>query len=202
VSTIDSEQTDFNANNQPQNMSECVSTTDPCTLSADYSKFDQRLAREMSLTMTASGLVNSSAFCVAIPLDQAEFDILNPDDHLASLRKKVGLYHLWVDGEEVCQIHDQHKMICVYVGKGVAFTRIKLHIKEKWPAAETIYITFTECENRIAKYLEQLFLDTYEFYLNENENSGSGYLYGLWDGHRYDNGTETQRLGDILLTRL
>ncbi len=182
-------------------MNECASATTPCNLLADYSIFDQTLAKEMAIALTADDIVNSSDFCIGIPLVK-EVEILSINDYLSSLSQKVGLYHLWVDSGENCPDHKLHKMICVYVGKGIVGTRIRSHIKEKWPESEMIYITFFECKNRIAKYLEQLFLDTYGFYLNEYENSGGDYLYGLWDDHRYDNGTETQRLGDILVTRL
>jgi len=192
----------INIDNQRQNMSECASPTEPCSLLQEYTKFDQTLVRELSLPLTAHKIVNLSDFCVAILLDMQEVDLLETDDYLLSLKGKVGLYHLWVDAEESCPVHNLHKMICVYVGKGLACTRIKEHIRKKWPESETIYITFFECENRIAKYLEQLFLDTYNFYLNVYENTGIGYLYGLWDDHRHDNGTEIQVHGDILLERL
>jgi hypothetical protein len=36
-----------------------------------------------------------------------------------------------------------------------------------------IYYSFYPCENRIAKYLEQLLLDTYDFPLNKSENRGN-----------------------------
>ncbi|MNV89268.1 hypothetical protein D3C71_1835500 [compost metagenome] len=41
-----------------------------------------------------------------------------------------------------------------------------------------VFITVQECENRVAKYLEQLFLDTFNFPLNIAENTGvEGYFY-------------------------
>ena len=93
-------------------------------------------------------------------------------------------------------------MICVYVGKGYVNQRVKFHIANKWPTDETLYLSFFECNNRISKYLEQLFLDTYKFHLNKDENTGTDRLYGLWDNHRFEEGTETQRLGDILVPKL
>lgn len=36
-----------------------------------------------------------------------------------------------------------------------------------------IYFTFFPCENRKAKYIEQLFLDIYDLPLNTVENKGS-----------------------------
>ena len=60
-----------------------------------------------------------------------------------------------------------------------------------------LYISFYECKNRIAKYLEQLFLESYDFYLNKEENSGSGSLYARWDEYRYVMGTEIQTMANI-----
>ncbi|RLP54983.1 MAG: hypothetical protein D6160_07020 [Ketobacter sp.] len=53
-----------------------------------------------------------------------------------------------------------------------------------------LYVTFYECSNRISKHLEQLFLDTYDFYLNKNENNGSKTLFAVWDEERHHLGTE------------
>jgi hypothetical protein len=89
----------------------------------------------------------------------------------------------------------------VYVGKGEALKRLSDHLKNKWNKTETLYISFYECENRISKYLEQLFLDTYEFHLNSYENDGTTKLFAYWDEHRFANGTETQKQGDILVEK-
>jgi hypothetical protein len=103
---------------------------------------------------------------------------------------------LWVDNN-YCHDHDIHSMICVYVGKGIAINRVKNHIKNKWPTEEMLHISFFECENRISKYLEQLFLDTYKYYLNLSENTGSGTLYARWDDERHSMGTEIQNMADV-----
>ena len=170
----------------------------PC-LSNDYNKFDSICSREFSSLITVDEIVNHSNFCISIPIDltyefQDEFP--NVNEHLSGLGGKVGLYHLWVD-YNYCQDHKTYSMMCVYVGKGIALNRIKDHIKTKWPGKEMFHVSFFECENRISKYLEQLFLDTYKFYLNTSENTGSGTLYARWSEERYDMGTETQNLANI-----
>jgi len=110
-------------------------------------------------------------------------------DFLKGLSGKSGIYQLWIDYEK-CTDHDTYTMLCVYVGKGLAEVRINSHIKNKWPQGANLYVTFYECSNRIAKYLEQLFLDTYGFYLNSNENPGSNHLFAVWDNERHLLGTE------------
>ena len=49
----------------------------------------------------------------------------------------------------------------------------------------------------IRKYFEQLFLDTYDFFLNKSENTGKGTLYGRWDYDRYNIGTEIESMANI-----
>jgi len=58
----------------------------------------------------------------------------------------------------------------------------------------TLFVTFHECENRLAKYYEQLFLDTYQFDLNENENNGTKILYAVWDDERFSIGTHLNEI--------
>jgi hypothetical protein len=186
-------------------MSECDNLRTPCENKGDYSAFDQICSFELAKAVTVDEIVNQSKFCTSIILDLPEelksFD-LTVHEYLATLAGKQGVYHLWIK-DDYCSVHDTYSMICVYVGKGVALGRVKNHIKEKWEKCkdETIYISFYECENRISKYLEQLFLDTYHFELNDHENVGSKFLYGRWDSHRFDNGTETQEEGNRLVEK-
>jgi hypothetical protein len=68
-------------------------------------------------------------------------------------------------------------MRSLYTGKGLFSNRIKNHWKTKETSAEMlIYYSFYACENRIAKYLEQLLLDIYDFPLNRSENKGKEML--------------------------
>jgi len=57
-----------------------------------------------------------------------------------------------------------------------------------------LYVTFHECENRLAKNYEQLFLDTYKFRLNENENKGTKALYAVLDKERVTIGTHSNEI--------
>jgi hypothetical protein len=183
-------------------MIDCSIETNPCQYKGDYSVFDAIAKKELRELPLANEILNHSNFCSSIYLDMTNIDVLTISDYLGSLKKLMGVYFLWVDSGDYCEVHRIHKMICVYVGKGGAKLRVEQHIKDKWPKDERFFVSFFECSNRIAKYTEQLFLDTYLFYLNSNEMSGQDYLFGFWDSHRYDNGTEAQRLGDILVERI
>ncbi len=57
-----------------------------------------------------------------------------------------------------------------------------------------LYVTFNEFDNRLAKYYEQLFLDTYKFELNNNENNGAEVLYAVWDEERVIVGTHLSEI--------
>lgn len=165
----------------------------PCQTN-DYDKFDDICTHELGIQISASDIINESNFLISLELDLIEDHqgtFLSVNERLSALKNKTGLYHLWVD-RGYCEDHKINSMICVYVGKGLAFDRVKTHIKEKWPHEETIHISFYECENRISKYLEQLFLDTYNYHLNKSENTGKGTLYARWNEDRYTFGTEIQ----------
>ncbi len=156
----------------------------------EYPNFDEIAANELCTPPSADLIVNKSAFCTFLPLKEAAtIGDLTHRDFLSGLKGKVGLYHLWVDFEN-CTDHDTYTMLCVYVGKGLADARINSHIFDKSPAEGNLYVTFYECPNRMAKYLEQLFLDTYKFHFNKNENTGSDYLYAVWSNERHLLGTE------------
>jgi len=146
---------------------------------------------------SASQIINESEFCTFVPIDEAiQLGDLTNKDYLRGLRSKVGLYHLWV-GYDNCDDHETHTMLCVYVGKGLAEARINSHIKEKWPKQEQLYVSFYGCSNRISKYLEQLFLDTYKFHLNSNENCGTKYLFAVWNQDRHFLGTELHSVSNL-----
>lgn len=170
-------------------MSDCLDQDFPCQ-NPDYSDFDGNAALELSNPPSASEIINESKFCTFVPIEEAlQLGDLTFKDYLKSLHNKEGLYHLWVEYDN-CDEHETYTMLCVYVGKGTAETRVIDHIKKKWPESQCLYVTFYECSNRISKYLEQLFLDTYDFYLNKNENSGSKTLFAVWDEERHNLGTE------------
>ena len=186
-------------------MFQCETQEVPCLNFDDYDVFNATCSSELASPITVDEIVNHSKFCISIPVDFSENktdnDCLNTNDYLSTLKGKMGIYHLWIDIGH-CQDHEKYSLLCVYAGKGIAKKRIKSHIKEKWPRSEMLFITFYECNNRIAKYLEQLFLDSYNFYLNKEENKGINSLYARWKEERYDIGTETQQMADILSTKL
>lgn len=132
-----------------------------------------------------------------LPTDSA-FDIgdLTHKLYLKPLKGSSGLYHLW-ENHESCSDHDTYTMLCAYVGKGPPNSRIASHIKEKWRSGVDLYATFTAIDNRLAKYYEQLFLDTYNFELNSAENSGVDKLYAVWDSERYELGTHANEASSL-----
>ncbi|MDH5327287.1 MAG: hypothetical protein OEZ68_05375 [Gammaproteobacteria bacterium] len=177
-------------------MPKCVDQDFPCQ-NPDYLDFDKITAVELVCPPSASDIVNKSAFCTQVPLEECfQLKDLTHKDYLKGLRNKTGVYHLWVDYDN-CDDHDNYTMLCVYVGKGLAEGRINDHIKKKWPEKETLYVTFYECNNRIAKYLEQLFLDIYKFYLNDYENPGTKNLFAVWDNERHLHGTELHAVSNL-----
>ena len=92
------------------------------------------------------------------------------------LGRRSGLYFLWhKDG--YCDRHDLFHMRALYVGKGAFYARLRKHWASKDTSEEMlVYFTYVELPNRIAKYVEQLILDTYELPLNISENRGEGTL--------------------------
>lgn len=177
-------------------MTNCEDNDFPCQ-NPDYVDFDKTARKELSKPIEANVLVNNSEFCMRIPVDD-DFVVgdMNHKLFLKTLRGQSGLYHLWVD-YDVCSDHDTHTMVCAYVGKGPPETRIGSHIKSKWPSAVLLYVTFTRMDNRLAKYYEQLFLDIYDFYLNQAENSGEKTLYAVWDSERYNLGTHLNEVSHL-----
>jgi hypothetical protein len=170
----------------------------PC-LSSDYHRFDDVCKSELVTPIFVDEIINESGYCRSIPLfllDSKDPFELDKNDLLSGLNGKSGVYHLWISLDH-CSDHDIYSFLCVYVGKGMAKKRILTHIQEKWPTAQTLYLTFFECENRIAKYIEQLFLDTYSFYLNKSECTGVGSLYARWDEFRAVHGTELERDAEL-----
>lgn len=185
-------------------MFKCLDQNFPCQ-NPDYTDFDSVINLELKCPLSASQIINESEFCTFVPIDEViQLGDLTHKDYLKSLRGRVGIYHLWVDYDN-CDDHKTNTMLCVYVGKGQAEARINSHIKDKWPQQVkdrwpqqvSLYVSFFECHNRIAKYLEQLFLDTYSFYLNKNENCGKKDLFAVWDRERHLYGTEMYAVSNL-----
>lgn len=177
-------------------MTNCDEHDFPCQ-NPDYDDFDKLARAELSQPIDANMLVNESGYCMMIPVDPSF--VIGDLDHklfLKALKNQSGLYHLWIDYES-CDDHDTHTMLCAYVGKGLPDSRIADHIKSKWPNGVQLYATFSQMNNRLAKYYEQLFLDCYGFILNKNENSGSKTLYAVWDCERHNLGTHSNEVSSM-----
>jgi hypothetical protein len=176
-------------------MTKCLHQDFPCK-GISYPEFDSVLSQEIRLGLSAGSIVNESIYCTWVPTPGEEaFEELTINDYLSSIRGKTGVYHLWVDYDD-CDDHQSHTMLCVYVGKGIAGLRVPAHSRSKWPSSQRLYVTFFECSNRVAKYIEQLFLDTYSFHLNKNENLGERHLFAVWDDQTHLLGTEIYSLSD------
>lgn len=181
-------------------ITKCIDNDFPCQDVA-YCEFDNIACQELEQPMSASGIVNYSLFCTQLPVDpDLIIGDLNHKLFLKNIRNKSGLYHLWIDHDE-CDDHGTYTMLCVYVGKGFAEGRIIDHIKEKWPHGVELYATFTQMENRLAKYYEQLFMDVYNFHLNTIENPGEKPLYAVWDAQLHNIGTHLNETSNISKVR-
>lgn len=166
----------------------------------EHEKFNSILSDELRKNITVHDVFNRD-YCLMLSVDQIDEDEgLSVHEHLTDLKGKIGVYGLWIEHTE-CYDHDMHRMLCLYIGKGFALGRIKKHLTEKWPEQELLYVTFYECENRIAKYIEQLFLDNYDFPLNRGENTGEGFLATVWDSERYSIGTNVHEISDRLANK-
>ncbi|EPF7755480.1 hypothetical protein ACSVMW_004547 [Vibrio parahaemolyticus] len=160
----------------------------------EHSDFDEVVDNELKIPILVKNIANDSV-CVSIEMNIEENlkeITLDKAEILQDLKGKMGIYQLWVE-QDYCGDHFEHRMLCVYVGKGYVHHRITYdHLPNKWNTDETLYITFYECSNRMAVYLEQLFLETYSFHFNKQENTGTKILHTLWDESRFLLGTETQ----------
>ncbi len=174
-------------------MPKCIYQGFPCQ-NPDYSDFDRTAKNELKTPTSASDIVNDSWFCSTVPTDK-NFQIgdLTTSKFLRPMRGKIGIYHLWSEYDH-CDDHETHTMQCEYVGKGPPDIRVADHIKNKWMSGVMLYVSFHECKNRLAKYYEQLFLDTYQFKLNTNENNGTKILYAVWDNERFSLGTHMNEI--------
>ncbi|MDH5897698.1 hypothetical protein ACED66_14535 [Vibrio splendidus] len=140
-----------------------------------YSDFDAISSKELSEPISVNEIVSHGIFFPTYKYlkeftENKKFIRENP----VNLLDKMGVYLLW---EEYCVDSEGRKLLeCVYVGKGWADERVNEHLREKIESSKT-FVTFYECLNRLAKYLEQLFLDLYDFEINKAEKSGSKTLF-------------------------
>jgi hypothetical protein len=162
----------------------------------DCSAFD-KLVKDFK-PPSADHVINQSSFCTSFQLNLVEGSVgkLTLRDFLSGLKGKMGLYFAWRD-EGRCDEHGHYFVQAIYSGKGFALNRVLAHVKNKFPNDQQLWVSFFECENLMAKFLEQAFLDTYAFDLNENENPGTAPLYGRWTEERFMLGTEMHHVSNL-----
>ena len=78
-------------------MTKCIEQDFPCQ-NQEYDAFDQIALLELSQPISAHELVNESAFCAELPVDdELRIGNITYKLYLKFLRGQTGLYHLWVD---------------------------------------------------------------------------------------------------------
>jgi hypothetical protein len=171
------------------NMAQCDSQEAPC-LTYSHPEFDHVCQAELVDKVSVKAISNDSMFSTSIGLDEieAQNDCLESAEYLAGMKRKTGLYQLWVN-TDFCIDHNEFLMQGIYVGPHFSLCDLSSRIKQQWPDADRLYISFYECEKRIVAYLNQLFLETYDFYLHQDENTGQKPLYTRWDYERFNFGT-------------
>jgi hypothetical protein len=156
---------------------------DEKAIHSNYRFFDKICEKELKGVWRAEAFANRDLYFYRVDMDakwestEDEISLSEaPSVQLGKLKNKFGVYHIWVDHGATSTGKD-HILQGVYVGKGHLDIRLKQHVVKYLKELGTVFITVHECENRIAKYLEQLFLDTFEFPLNSAENTGSEGLF-------------------------
>lgn len=138
--------------------------------SLEHEQFDQILRSELRLDITLRNLCHSN---IGWFLDKSQAEHYLYD---WPLRGRSGVYLLW-HRDGYCDKHQTFHMRCMYAGKGSVAQRFICHYLEKDFSEEMIvYWSYFPSKNRVAKYLEQLLLDTFNLPLNRAENSGEGRL--------------------------
>ena len=138
-----------------------------CSCGGEAATFDDCLVEETNFGLTLYDITHSGIHWY--------MDKTMGESGLEGLKfaEREGVYILW-HKNDYCPTHGLFHMKALYVGKGDAVKRLRYHWETKNTADEMlIYFTFFPCDNRKAKYIEQLLLDIYELPLNIAENSGT-----------------------------
>lgn len=165
-------------------------------IQSNYEKFNETCRRELARARTVESLIKSDGYFFRIDVAAEWCDLDRSDPLHASISQrlkfldgKFGIYHLWhprglgIDRKEGI-------LQALYVGKGHLRIRTDVHLTKHLNDFGTLFISFYECENRIAKYLEQLFLDTFQFPRNSAETSETGdCLYTKIDRKTFETGS-------------
>ncbi|MCU0731060.1 MAG: hypothetical protein MUE84_05670 [Hyphomonas sp.] len=138
-----------------------------CSCGDNATTFDKLIAEETNFGITLYDVTHAGIhWYTDKSMDDSGLDGV-------TFAEQEGVYILW-HKNDYCPEHDLFHMKGLYVGKGDAAKRLRHHWKTKNMAEEMIiYFTFFACENRKAKYIEQLLLDTYDLPLNRAENTGT-----------------------------
>lgn len=146
--------------------SKCFETCD-CHCNDVDTTFDALVAKELRSATSLRDICHSEIhwFC------DRSVNANDPID-LKGLPRRSGVYILW-HKDDYCDVHGVFHMRALYVGKGNQATRLRCHWASKdFSEQLLIYYSFYPLANRLAKYTEQLLLDTYDFPLNHSENTG------------------------------
>lgn len=145
-----------------------------CTCTDTHKEFDDVINEE---TKFGSSLLEISKSNIGWFTDKT---IAEQQLALWGIADSFGVYMIWYK-EDYCGEHDRFHMKCLYTGKGRIAPRLREHCRKKDFSEEMIcYFSFFPCENRKAKYIEQLLLDTYYFPLNKAEMCGTKELCQHW----------------------
>jgi hypothetical protein len=135
-----------------------------CGVTGDL--FDRALVTETTLDLRLADLLEHSGTEWLTPRG---LDGLNPR---GSFRQAHGVYVLWKQ-EGYCPEHEREHMTAQYAGQGRVPDRVYNHwLCKRIDAELAVYATTWYGPTRLAKYLEQLLLDIYDFPLNVAENRG------------------------------
>lgn len=151
-----------------------------CTCGGNHGAFDNAIADETHFGITLNDVTHASIHWY--------MDKSIDDTGLEGVKfaERDGVYILW-HKNDYCPEHELFHMKALYVGKGDAAKRLRHHWKTKNTEDEMlIYFTFFPCENRKAKYIEQLLLDIYHLPLNTAENTGREVLCAYFTQYEVD----------------
>ena len=151
-----------------------------CSCTATYDAFNQVAASELRTPIRLEDICREN---IGWYTDRSIDDSYLADWGLKGLS---GLYFLW-HKDEYCAEHERFHMRALYVGKGSIPRRLQKHWAEK-PTEEQmlVYFTYAVLPNRMAKYVEQLILDTYNLPFNKSENRGKLTLCAYFDQGEVD----------------
>lgn len=163
----------------PKEVDHCFEGCD-CHCEDSPSDFDKTILEETRFGITLRDITHNNVCWYT--------DKSMDDSGLKGLRfsDPEGIYILW-HKNDYCPVHELFHMRALYVGKGNAKRRLVNHWAKKNTSEEMlIYFSFFPCRNRIAKYIEQLFLDTYNIPLNKSENTGKHTLCAYFTQEEVD----------------